>query len=330
MPPALNLALFGDLHGRVLLPFFLARRWEEEHGERIDAALCVGDVGVYRGFDAMEKVSQRWARRHPEELGFSTRLLPRGVDGRVAADPVAAELLAATRCSLYFVPGNHEEHPYLDELFARHAGAVDQPVAVDRDWDGLAAGLYAEGEDAGHGRLLCLPQGRVVELPGPPFIAEPPQEASRATWEPAWSLALLAVNGLAGHTPAGAWRGPSRRVDLLLTHETYAGRISVLEPAGHRDAAGSEELRELIERVGPRYHFFGHHHRYFEEVELPAAGRLTRSIGLAQVFFADHRARLTPGCFGVLRVGGAEEMGFGIVEDGWIKALRYADCAAYL
>ncbi len=33
--------------------------------------LCVGDLGVYTSFHAMEKTSQRLARKHPEELGFS-------------------------------------------------------------------------------------------------------------------------------------------------------------------------------------------------------------------------------------------------------------------
>ncbi len=35
----MKLALFGDLHGRVLLPFYLMDRWQQEHGEAIEYAI---------------------------------------------------------------------------------------------------------------------------------------------------------------------------------------------------------------------------------------------------------------------------------------------------
>jgi hypothetical protein len=312
MGDRVNVAVFGDLHGRVLLPFYLCARWEQARGEPIACALCVGDAGIYRGFYNMEKTSQRWARRHPEELGFSKfffRLEPRGTC--LARHPTADHVLAMTRADLFFVPGNHEEHAYLDRLFTDYARSLDEPLAVDRAWEGLSAGRCRLGQFAGYERIYCLPQGRVVALP----LGE-------------GTLDVLAINGLEKHTPPDAWRPPpGAPAEVLLSHETYLGRLA--EPGVPRAVWGSERLRELVLRLGPRFHFFGHHHHHYPEVELPNyLGGVTRSVGLNQVFFSDHNATINQGCFGVLRLHA--EARFEIVEDGWFKALRYAECRAWM
>jgi hypothetical protein len=100
---------------------------------------------------------------------------------------------------------------------------------------------------------------------------------------------------------------------------------------GQRDDYGSERLLDLIRTEGPRYHFFGHYHWYYPEVELANhQGGVTRSIGLNQVFFESWEATIAQGCFGVLRIAAAGAMRFEIVEDRWFQALRYAECGAYL
>jgi hypothetical protein len=315
MSDSINVAVFGDLHGRVLLPFYLCGRWEELHGEPISCALCVGDAGIYRGFHNMEKTSRRWAKRHPEELGFSKfffRLDPR--NACLARHPTADQVLATTRADLYFVPGNHEEHDYLEMLWSDYARSLDEPVAVDRAWEGIAAGRYAPGQFGGYERIYCLPQGRVVEL------------------QLGTTLRLLAINGLDKHTPPHAWRPPpGASAEVLLSHETYLGRLAERDASSRarRGAWGSERLRELLLRLGPRYHFFGHHHHLYPEVELPSyTGVVTRSVGLNQVFFRDHGAVINQGCFGVLRLG--ERAGFEIVEDSWFRELRYGECRAWM
>jgi hypothetical protein len=315
---ATNIAVFGDLHGRVLLPFYLCGRWQEVHGEPLACALCVGDAGIYRSFHNMEKTSRRWARRHPEELGFSKfffRLDPRAAC--LTRHPAADQVLAMTRADLLFVPGNHEEHRYLEQLWSDYARSLDEPVAVDRAWEGLAAGRYQPGQFAGYERIYCLPQGRAVELP----LGE------------RGALRVLAINGLDKHTPAEAWRPRLREpVQVLLSHETYLGRLDAEAPSrrAQRGGWGSERLRELLLRVGPRYHFFGHHHHGYPEVELPnLQGGVTHSVGLNQVYFRDHGATISQGCFGVLRVEG-ERYGFEVVEEGWFRGLRYGECRAWM
>ncbi len=313
-----NAAVFGDVHGRVLLPFYLSGRWQEEHGEPIHLALSVGDLGVYRSFDHMEKTSQRWARKHPEELGFSKFLHSLDLaTQKLARHPAAEAALAMTDAHLYFVPGNHEDHGYLGALWQHYARSLAEPVAVDRAWQGLAEGRYAEGEFAGYGRICCLPEGPVVELPG---------ALDEETGAPRHVLRVRAVNGLDRYTPPRAWTPARERVDVLLSHETYLGRLG---PG--REAIGSARLLELLRAEGPRCHFFGHHHRYCPELELASdQDHPTRSVGLNQVYFESRDAVITQGCFGVLRLAAPDAMRFEIVEDDWFRSLRYRDCAHLL
>lgn len=320
----MNVALFGDIHGRLLLPFLLCARWEREHGQKIHHALCVGDAGIYRGLHTMDKASKRWAKKFPEELGFSKyfRCFDESMR-RIVGHPIADEVFAETNLQLMFVPGNHEEHDYLDQLRAEYARSADEPLAVDRHWEGLAEGHYDEDAFSGYGRLLCLPQGKIVTLDAP---------LDETTWEPAFQVSLLAVNGLDKFTPREAWSPKLKgAIQIMLTHETYHGRLRGFDPSGRRDDYGSERLLEQIKKLGPDYHFFGHHHWHYPELELKTYhGRPTRSVGLNQVFFESRHAPISRGCFGILRVSSPQELYFDIVDDGWFEALHYADMQAYL
>jgi hypothetical protein len=152
------------------------------------------------------------------------------------------------------------------------------------------------------------------------------------TWEPEYEIRLRAINGLEKYTPEKAWGGRLiEHVDIMLSHETYEGRLMGLGGSTKRDHTGSEKLLGFIKRIGPTYHLFGHHHWYYTEQELPNdKGMITRSVGLGQVMFHDRASIITQGCFGILRMSGPGDMNFEIVEDGWIKSLRYAECAAYM
>ena len=62
-------------------------------------------------------------------------------------------------------------------------------------------------------------------------------------------------------------------MDVLLTHE--APRPFVVQAGPRRLDAGKTVINELLARMRPRLHFFGHHHRYSEAVRYGV-----RSIGL--------------------------------------------------
>jgi hypothetical protein len=65
-----NIAVFSDVHGRVLLTFLLAERWQRETGERLEAILQAGDLGAYPSHDALDRATIKHAQRDPTELGF--------------------------------------------------------------------------------------------------------------------------------------------------------------------------------------------------------------------------------------------------------------------
>lgn len=333
--PAFNIALLGDIHGRILLAFELVARWQEAHGEAITHILSVGDLGVYRGLRNMEKTSRRWAERYPEELGFSKFFFDFDLrTSRIRRHPMADAVLARSSADLYFVPGNHEEHRYLETLWQTVATASDAPLAVDRDWVGLEHGRYGDGDFSGYGRIYCLPQGIEVTLPGP---------LDEETYESTAGVTLIALDGLEAYTPKPAWTARARwPIDIFLSHETYQGRLADVERASHRDGYGSGALREVLERIGPRVHFFGHHHHFYPEVALSTARGITRSIGLGQLIFdvrdpklrraAD--AKLLPGAMGILRVTAGREgdrtSQFDVVDDVWLRELRLSEVKALL
>src|SRR5262249_408472 len=112
----MNIAIFADVHGRVLLCFKLCERWERETGGTIDLVLQAGDLGVFPDVSKLDKATIRHAQDDPSELGFA---------GDFAAyKPDVASVLANTRFPVIFVRGNHEDHEWLDALEKQS----DQPV----------------------------------------------------------------------------------------------------------------------------------------------------------------------------------------------------------
>jgi Icc-related predicted phosphoesterase len=101
------IALFSDVHGRILLALKLCRRWEQETGEQIDLILQAGDLGAFPNMDRLDKASRRHAEKDPTELGF--------IEYFVEPCPMAEEVLADLQADLVFVRGNHEDHDFLDQ-----------------------------------------------------------------------------------------------------------------------------------------------------------------------------------------------------------------------
>jgi Icc-related predicted phosphoesterase len=103
----MNIAIFADVHGRILLALKLCRRWEKETGQRIDLILQAGDLGAFPSLDRLDKASKRHAERDPSELGF--------IEYFVEPCSMAEEVLADLQADVVFVRGNHEDHDFLDQ-----------------------------------------------------------------------------------------------------------------------------------------------------------------------------------------------------------------------
>ena len=103
----MNIAVFSDTHGRVLLAFKLCRRWEEESGERLDLILQSGDLGAFPDLSRLDQATRRYAERDPTELGFSEHF--------VSPSRSVERVLSDLQADMVFVRGNHEDHVFLDK-----------------------------------------------------------------------------------------------------------------------------------------------------------------------------------------------------------------------
>ncbi len=104
----MRVGIFSDLHGRILLAFKLALRYQRENGVRLDALLQCGDIGVYPDLTKLDKATIRHAEADDSELGFSQYF--------VKPHQEVEELFSKLDCKLIAVRGNHEDQIFLDSL----------------------------------------------------------------------------------------------------------------------------------------------------------------------------------------------------------------------
>ncbi|MBS0206289.1 MAG: metallophosphatase family protein [Planctomycetes bacterium] len=179
--------MFGDLHGRVLPAFALARRYQDEFQVQLDGLLQVGDLGYFPDPNRLDSASRRHAACDPLELGVSEFN---------AANPIAGRFFQTSdpRLCLYFIAGNHEDH----ELLQRHRRSRDSAWPVD-DFH----------------RLWCIDDGRTLKLPsgltvGGLWGIDGDAPKARRIRSPRVQI-----------DPAAAERLQSgQRFDVLLTHES--------------------------------------------------------------------------------------------------------------
>lgn len=119
------IAIFGDLHGHLLLMYALIRDWEMRNGRRIGAYLQVGDLGCYPPPFRLDEATRRFADKDPEELGFARFHQGTG-EAADLLDP-GTESRWKPSGDLFFIHGNHEDFQFLADV----VGSADQPVAVD-------------------------------------------------------------------------------------------------------------------------------------------------------------------------------------------------------
>ena len=280
---AVNIAIFSDVHGRILLAFLLCARWMEETGERIDAILQAGDLGAYPNEAGMDRATLRHGQRDATEFGFSTDF--------AAYQEDVARALERTSCPLIFVRGNHEDHTWLDAL-ERQADEALYPVDVYQRVYCLKTGqpyTLRSGDES----LVVLGIGRVGAPVGTKDVTKPKylQDYER---ERIYNLEALTL-------------------DVLLTHD---------EPLHARQPhLGLEEIRLALDASKPVYHFYGHTEQPFEE-RLDRNG-VTRSLRLADLSWQHgSEGRLPPGVMGMLRWRNRDDHTFEVVDAPWLDDYR--------
>jgi hypothetical protein len=213
--------VFGDLHGRVLPAFALARAWQREHDEPLAGLLQVGDLGYFPLSDRLDRATKKFAARDPLELGAQLVIFPSRQADELFADPDVPP-------TLWFIAGNHEDHEMLADCFGR-PGSSDTDFPVDH-----------------YGRVRCLVDGSVHPLPDGLRLGG------------LWGIDDEAP-GARRHTVMGGRLNPRRAHDLavrphdvLLTHESSRDAFFL--------DAGSLAISTILHSARPAFHFFGHYH----------------------------------------------------------------------
>lgn len=213
--------IFGDLHGRVLPAFALARAWQREHNETLAGLLQVGDLGYFPDSSRLDKATKRHAQRDLMELGAQlvTRKT-READALFDQPDVPGPM--------WFVAGNHEDHERLADRYGT-PGSTDDDFPADH-----------------YHQIRCIVSGGVVPLPGGLRVAG------------VWGVDDEApgcrrnVSHLMRIDPKRARQLAVRSFDVLLSHDSPRDAMFL--------DAGSEHLSFAIRHAQPAFAFFGHYH----------------------------------------------------------------------
>lgn len=281
----MNIAVFSDVHGRVLLAFLLAERWQSETGEKLDAILQAGDLGAYPSMEGLDRATIKHAQRDPTELGFSQDF--------ASYHEAVASALARTTFPMIFVRGNHEDHAWLDSLERKAAGPIFPVDAYQRVYNlktGVPYTLRAHDESGES--LTILGVGR-IGAPADSDKAYAAKYIQQDERERLYNLGPLAL-------------------DILLTHDVAEMRAS---RANHN---GMSEIRDLLGAYQPRYHMYGHTEEAYRE-EWDENG-VTTAVRLADLNWRNPgtHGRLTPDSMGILRWHDRDHTSFAPVRALWL------------
>ncbi len=283
----MNIAVFADLHGRLLLAFKLCARWQRESGENIDLILQAGDLGAYPAMERVDRATRRYAERDPTELGFMEHFAH--YDARVAA------LLAETTCPLVFVRGNHEDHAWLDKLERQHKEAIF-PIDAYRRIFNLKTGLPWTFQRRNE-QIMVLGIGRIA----PSLKAEDQQDARYIQ-----QYESERIYGL-----------DNMSVDVLLTHHSRTDFVILERGVKIKASTGMKEIEYILGRDKPVYHFFGHYGGP-PQVRTDTNG-VTLSVKLADLHWERDSTVLEAGSMGLLRWHDREQHSFEVLDASWLN-----------
>lgn len=283
----MNIAIFADLHGRLLLAFKLCARWQKETGEQIDLILQAGDLGAFPEFNRLDKATRRYVERDPTELGFMQHFCE--------YDPEIAAILAETTCPLVFVRGNHEDHFWLDELERTHEGATFPIDAYQRVFN-LKTGLpwtFQKNAES----ITVLGIGRI----GP--VHEEANNEQDKYIQPYEEKRIAALEKMP--------------IDLLLTHHSRFDFVILERGVKIKASTGMKEIEYILDLYQPAYHFFGH---YGGPPQVrPDTNGVTLSVKLADLHWERWNTVLEAGSMGILRWHNPVEHSFTVLDHSWLK-----------
>lgn len=222
----MKIALFSDIHGKILLPFKLVDLYQKETGCKIDFILQCGDMGAYPALENLDKATIKHAQYDRDELGFH--------DDFTKINQEIQSFLDGLNINMICVRGNHEDHDFLDRLEKENSQNPLFPIDVyERVFvckSGLKQELKTENEV-----LNFVGIGRIGDRKGRSenrFIQDYERKEIRK---------LLKTKDI---------------FDILITHD---------KDDSSQRGYGMAEIREVLDHVIFHYHFYGHTGEPFKE-----------------------------------------------------------------
>jgi Icc-related predicted phosphoesterase len=259
-PRTFRIAVFADVHGKVLLPFLMVKEFAEEYGESIDAILQCGDVGAFPDPEKLDKATLKHAKNNRDELGF--------FDDFTTPNDHTEAFLKRLDVDMYCVRGNHEDHDFLDELEQRAGeNAWAFPIDCYKRIFMLKSGVVMPFRVFGN-TLNVLGIGRTGDRKNRTegrFIQDYERER---------------IAEIIRQKP---------HIHVLLTHDTAQDMTE--------QGYGMKELRTVLDELVPEVHFFGHTGKPYT-VRLDN-NELTQSVKIKELEF-DSEGQLPEGCMVIL------------------------------
>lgn len=215
----MRIAIFSDIHGKILLPFKLVDLYQRETGRKIDFILQCGDIGAYPNIENLDKATIKHAQYDRDELGFH--------DDFTKANKEIKAFLDALNINMICVRGNHEDHDFLDSLEKENSQNSLFPIDIyNRVFvckSGCKQTLEKENEV-----LNFVGIGRIGDRKGRT------EKRFIQNYERKEIKKLLKTKDT---------------FDVLITHD---------KDDSNQRGYGMEEIREVLDNVIFHYHFYGH------------------------------------------------------------------------
>lgn len=283
----MNIAIFADVHGKLLLAFKLCARWQRETGKRIDLILQAGDLGAYPAMERLDRATRKYGERDPTELGFMQHF--------ARYDPTVEAVLAETTCPLIFVRGNHEDHAWLDELEQQSKGAIFPVDAYQRVYN-LKTGVPWTFRKGKH-QITVLGIGRI----SPASIDTDPQQSKF----------------IQPYESERVYQLPQTPIDVLLTHHSRRDFVILERGVKIKASTGMQEIEHILDLDKPAYHFFGH---YGGPAQVCSDfNRTTLAVKLADLQWEHKGTVLEAGSMGLLRWHSPTEHNFEVLKYPWLQ-----------
>lgn len=215
----MRVAIFSDIHGKILLPFKLVDLYQKDTGNKIDFILQCGDMGAYPNIENLDKATIKHAQYDRDELGF--------YDDFTKENQNIKSFLNELNINMICVRGNHEDHDFLDNLENENFQGSMYPIDIYRRVfvckSGLKQILETENEV-----LKFVGIGRIGDRKGRTekrFVQEYERKEIKKLLE------------------------TKDNFDILITHD---------KDDSSQRGYGMAEIREVLDNVIFHYHFYGH------------------------------------------------------------------------